>query len=201
MSIFKGPSDYSWSFVIFLYFASPAVAVWFLFPLLVPHPWSMPEATQLQFADGHLLSDKANSQSPYVFQMNSGMRLRLGCLPQAVSATCLEDTGIPLRAISGKSARVGYFYVRDWQTPSLSNVMTTLTVNGQPILTYTESATRLAVWAKRQPEIEHSFLTLGTAALFPLACFLFAIWLTFAKKRDGKNGAPQGMPHFHIGDR
>jgi len=183
-SIFKQPSDYSWPFVIFLYITSAAFAAWVFVPIFFPQKWSVPSKDQLRMAEGHFLPVKSSIKSPYLFQANDGTETRLGCSPLSGMADCLGDIGGGLATLSQQHVQIGYFTVPNWHMPALSNVLVTMSVNGVPLMNYSDSRQRMEKWAIRKVEIDHSLLTIVAGAFFPVASLLFAIWLTIAKRAE-----------------
>jgi hypothetical protein len=183
MAVLKSPSDYPWHFVIFLYLISIVSGAYWLGLDLVPHNWAIPGEEELTIVQGHFAPLKRSLKSPYRFITNDGKNVALGCLPESGMATCLEDSGIDLTVLSREQTQVGYFHVPNWRALALSDVMVTLSAGGKPLLTYSESRKKWLAWSVREKEIDHSPISLAAAVFLPISLFLFALWLTVAKRK------------------
>jgi hypothetical protein len=179
MSIFKSPSDYPWPFAVLCIVGGIGLGAYSLNLDLVPHTWSVPLEGELKIADGQFIPYKPGNKAPYIFQTDGGGRINLGCLPESAMAACLQDAGIPLNYLAQKRARIGYFYVQNWSVPSLSNVLTTLSVDDRQLLTFPNSRQKMMTWSVTEERIKHSFFAL----LFPIGSVGFGVWLAIAKMK------------------
>lgn len=181
MSVFTPPSQYSWALVFYLYALSIVTGLLFLGPSVLPRTWSIPLENRLVIAHGKFLVSKSTNKSPYVFVADGGEVINLGCLPEAGEALCLS---LPdLRYLAPRTTTIGYFYVRNWHLPRLSNVLMTISEGDHQLMPYDASSQRLGLWSVKQRQIDRSPLTIGTAAIFPIGTLIFAIWLTIQKRK------------------
>ncbi len=190
MPVFRSPSDYPWHFVIALYVVGTGLGIYLLGLDLIPQAWVIPPPNGLTVATGHFEPIKSGIKAPYHFVTTTGEKLNIGCLPESAMAACLDSDGLSLQRLSQSQVEIGYFHARNLRAPSLSNIVMTLSSDGNQLMTYDIQAEKLKAWSVREDAIKHSALSLGVDVFLPIVLLIFAAWLTIAKRK-----AVWGVPY------
>ncbi len=145
----------SWLFIFGLLAIAVFLLVTNLSKDLTPHTWTIPAQTELKEASGHF-EPTHGFRSPYLFRADSGNVIQLGCDPEGLGAPCLEDLGIDLPMMSNSQVTIGYFYVSNPHSSSLSNTLMSITWSTEKSLSNEKSGRRISAWARTEERMKRS---------------------------------------------
>ena len=109
----------------------------FLRPSMTPRQWNIPDVQELHYVDGALLK-RLGARSPYLLHLTSGDEIRLWCdtyFPRPFN-NCIEDNGIDLRSLIGRTVRVGYFTANDFVGDR--HILMELSVGSKSVIPYSQ---------------------------------------------------------------